>query len=110
MPRHKLTKEESAKGGTISKRKSFDKELKSALEVFLSMVVDSSGEKESRGEQMIRAAYNHWLDGNSKPMEILMNRGFGPVKTDGKRDDKCGKVLVVVPEQQKKYIEGGNDE
>ena len=78
MPRHKFTKEERVKGGEISKRKTPDERWADAIETHLASIDEA--EKISNYDVLLICAMQQFKVGNSKPLQLLIERGYGKSK------------------------------
>ena len=64
------------KGGKISKRPPLDKKIKESFEKFIEERI-KKGDNRTRLELMIESAWMQFCKGNSKPLQYLIDRGFG---------------------------------
>lgn len=71
---YQFTKEEQSKGGSNSKRKSLDTDIKEYL-----LSVDKDSEL-TRQELLIEALYKIGLKGNVRAVDTLFSRAYGKVK------------------------------
>ena len=97
--RHKFTKEERIKGGQISKRKPLDQVWKDKLEAI------ENGQ--CTNDEIFDMLKNEVINNkNLFALQHLYDRAYGPVKKDNVNVNVDTRPIVVLPEQQKKYIEG----
>ena len=74
-----FTSETARKAGRKSKRRSLDAMIQEqALKLLTAKA--KKGERRTKSELMIEVAYTHFLKGNPRPLQYLIDRGFGKAK------------------------------
>ena len=100
MPKHILTKEDSIKGGKVSKRRPLDKMWKDKLEAYI----------ESKDTTLLDGLFKVMLskagEGNIQAIKEILDRSYGRAIQPIQHTGDSEQPVIIRTEQQKKFIEG----